>query len=523
MFRSRAAARAAVSHDSLHAWPPPTEAAPAQRAFAEANRVQSTRRRPEAQPSPVLLQRSLAVALSCVLAAPALAQSNPEVLGRREAVERIISSALGSGEAYRMLTALCTQAPHRLAGSTGAAAAVEWARQEMEQLGFDNVRLEACTVPHWERGEIEELKLITDEGSQDLRILALGGSVATPRQGLEAEVVEVQNFEQLRALGERARGRIVFFNRPMDPSQRNPFSAYRDAVDQRSRGAIEASKAGAVAAVVRSMTMRLDDFPHTGAMRYEEGVERVPGVAISTLGAERLSTLLEQGKSVRLRLTLDCETYPDEPSFNVVGELVGSEHPEQVLVVGGHLDAWDVGQGAHDDGAGCVQAIEAVRLIRALDLAPRRTIRAVMFMNEENGVRGGNAYYTEHLEQMGQHVLAMESDRGGFTPRGFTSDAGPEAMAVLREIAELLRSIGIEGVFPGGGGVDISPMRASGVPQIGYLPDSQRYFDFHHCERDVLAAVHPRELELGAAAMAAVLYVVADLPETLPRNDPGSR
>jgi hypothetical protein len=472
------------------------------------------------------LSRGGALALGCALTTlPAF--SRPQFAGdvaeRAAAVEHLVDSALTSGQAYRMLTGLCTRAPHRLAGSTGAAAAVEWARQEMERLGFDKVRLEPCTVPHWERGEVAELTLLADGGGRALPILALGGSVATPAKGIEAEVIEVRDFEELRALGEAARGRIVFFNRPMDPAELDAFRAYGGAVDQRSRGAVEAAKAGALAAIVRSMTMRLDDFPHTGAMHYEEGVEQVPGVAVSTLGAERLSEQIARGGPVRVRLRLDCKTYPDAPSFNVVGELVGSEHPEQVLVVGGHLDAWDVGQGAHDDGAGCVQALEALRLIRAAGLKPRRTIRAVMFMNEENGLRGGSAYYAAHLEQMDQHVLALESDRGGFTPRGFTSDAGPEAMAVLREVAALLKPIGIADVFPGGGGVDISPMRASGVPQVGYLPDGQRYFDFHHSERDVLEAVHPRELQLGAAAMAALLYVVADLPETLPRNVPGTR
>ena len=459
--------------------------------------------------------------LVLVLAVVCHGQPDPATLAGRASA--IVQSALGRQEATDMLRRLCEAAPQRLSGSPGAAAAVEWARQEMERMGFDNVRLEPCTVPHWERGELAELTLLADGGGRALPILALGGSVATPADGIEAEVIEVRDFEELRALGEAARGRIVFFNRPMDPAERDPFRAYGGAVDQRSRGAIEAAKAGALAAIVRSMTMRLDDFPHTGTMHYEEGVAQVPGVAVSTLGAERLSAQIARGGPLRARLRLDCKTYPDAPSFNVVGELLGSEHPEQVLVVGGHLDAWDVGQGAHDDGAGCVQALEALRLIRAAGLKPRRTIRAVMFMNEENGLRGGSAYYAAHLEQMDQHVLALESDRGGFSPRGFTSDAGPEAMAVLREVAALLKPIGIADVFPGGGGVDISPMRASGVPQVGYLPDGQRYFDFHHSERDVLEAVHPRELQLGAAAMAALLYVVADLPETLPRNAPGTR
>jgi hypothetical protein len=387
--------------------------------------------------------------------------------------------------------------------------------------GLTNVRLEPCTVPRWERGEVEELLLCAGAGaaSEALPVLALGGSVATPAEGIEAEVVEVQSFEELRALGEAVRGRMVLFNRAMDDAQRNPFAAYGGAVGQRSRGAIEAARLGAVAAIVRSVTTRLDDVPHTGSMRYADDVPRIPAVAVSTLGAERISALLRAGESPRLRLRLACRWLDEVESSNVVGELVGREKPEEVLVLAAHLDAWDVGQGAHDDGAGCAQVLEAARLLEVLDLRPRRTIRVVLYMNEEFGMSGALAYVDEHREELERHVLALESDRGGFVPRGFTSNANQEALAILREAAAPLAEIGAAPVVPGGGGVDIGPLGPSGVVLVGYLPDPQRYFDVHHSPADTLDSVHPRELALGAAAIAALVHHVAELPETLPRNE----
>jgi len=433
-------------------------------------------------------------------------------------VESILHASLSEGEAYDLLQKLCEAAPHRLAGSAGAARAVELMKAEMERAGFENVRLEACTVPHWERGAVEKLVISSGNTGVRLPILALGGSVPTPEGGLVAPVIEVRSFEELHERADEAAGKIVFFNRRMDPTLFDSFRAYGGSVGQRSRGAIEAAKVGGVAAIVRSMTTRLDDFPHTGAMGYEDGVERVPAVAVSTRGAEHLSAWLAEGRDFEARLELSCAWHEDAESFNVVGELRGSELPDEVVVVGGHLDCWDVGQGAHDDGAGCAQAFEVIRLLDALDLRPRRTIRAVMFMNEENGMRGAYGYHAAHLGEMEEHVMALESDRGAFTPRGFTSDAGPEAMAVLRSIIALMAPAGITVMDPGYGGADISPMAADGVPLVGFLPDCQRYFDLHHSERDTLAQVSDREINLGAGAMAALCYVVADLPEALARN-----
>lgn len=439
----------------------------------------------------------------------------------RETATRLLEEAAARGEAYRMLESLCTTAPHRLSGSTGAATAVEWARATMEAIGLENVRLEPCSVPHWERGETETLTIVKPErlAGTLLPILALGGSVATPEGGLTASLVEVKSLDELAELGDAARGKIVFFNGPMNGELLSTFAAYGLAVGQRTQGASRAARAGGVAALVRSMTTRLDDSPHTGAMHYDPRVpERVPAAAISTNAAERIAALLAAGEEVTVHLQLSCRTMEDKPSFNVVGEIVGRERPDEIVVVGGHLDCWDVGQGAHDDGAGSCQSLEVARLLKSLNLKPRRTLRVVLFMNEENGLRGARAYRDTHGEEMGNHILAMESDRGGFTPRGFTSDAGPEAMEVLRGIVALTAPSGADRIIPGGGGADVTPMARDGVITMGYLPDSQRYFDLHHSERDTLAAVSPRELNLGAGAMAVMCYVVADLEERLPRK-----
>lgn len=444
----------------------------------------------------------------------------PEIEAYRETVGSILREALVRGESYAKLEELVEVAPHRLSASPGAAAAIEWARQQMIEDGLENVRLEPCTVTHWERGDTELLRIVSPPqlAGTRLPILALGGSIATPKHGLVAEVVEVRSFEELRELGDGARGKIVFFNRPMDASLYRTGPAYGGAVNQRTQGAIEAAKQGAVASVVRSMTTRLDDYPHTGAMRYADGVTKIPAAAVSTRGAELLSDLLAKGETVELHLELDCENFEPKPSFNVVGEWVGTEKPEEIVVLGGHLDSWDVGHGAHDDGGPCCQTIEAVRLLKTLGLRPKRTLRVVLFMNEENGLGGARAYYQDHLDEMDRHVFAIESDSGAYTPRGFTVDAGPEALQILSEIASLFEGTGGDRVFKGRGGADLSPMRPSGVITAGYRPDSQRYFDLHHSARDTIDEVSPREIELGAGLIAALCYVVADLEQALPRN-----
>ncbi|MCY2961106.1 MAG: M28 family peptidase [Planctomycetota bacterium] len=428
---------------------------------------------------------------------------------RAAGVQRMFAEALRSQNAHVLLSALCAAAPKRLSGSEGAAHAVAWAESAMRAAGLEHVRLEPVRVPRWERGEVERLEIL-GPGADTLAVRALGGSVATPPGGIEAEVVRVTSFEELAARAAEARGHFVFFDRPMDATLPDPFDAYRGAVNQRGRGAVEAAQVGAVGALVRSMTLALDDHPHTGALRYEDGVARLPAAALSTLAADRLAGRIAAGAPVRLRLELACRTLPDVDSFNVVGEVLGREIPEQIVLLGGHLDAWDVGDGAHDDGAGCAQVLEAARLLLALDLRPRRTVRVCLFMNEENGLRGGTAYRDTHRDELARHVLSLESDRGGFAPRGFATDAPPGLYEELAGAARLLAPWGAATLRVGGGGSDIGPLREHGVPLAEYLPDPARYFDFHHAETDVIAAVHPRELSLGAAAIAAFAWCAAD-------------
>jgi hypothetical protein len=434
--------------------------------------------------------------------------------------DRIVHEALTRGQAFAFLETLCTVAPKRLSGSAGADEAVKWAESEMRRAGLENVHLEECRVPHWVRGDVADLSIVEPAASRAVKlpILALGGSVATAPEGVQGEVVEVKSFEELKKLGDSVRGKIVFFDRPMDPALIDTFDAYGGAVDQRGVGALEAGKLGAVAAIVRSMTTRIDDFPHTGSMHYDEGAPRIPAAAVSTAGAERLAAILRGGAKLVLALKLDCREHPDAPSHNVVGEVRGREKPDEIVLVGGHLDAWDAAQGAHDDGTGCAQCIEALRLVRVLDLRPKRTLRAVLFMNEENGLRGARAYREAHASELERHVLALETDRGGFAPRGFGTNAPPESMALLRPITATFESIGGSLLKSGGGGADTSPLERDGVTVMEYLPDCQRYFDVHHCARDTIESVNPRELELGAAMIAAMIRGVADLDQALPRG-----
>lgn len=449
----------------------------------------------------------VALCTVCLLATTALhSQSNGAGKPYAETAKGILTAGLGSGRAFDMLRRLVKNGP-RLSGSENAARAVAWGKKTMERLGFDNVHLEPVMVPHWVRGETEEATIV-GEGIP-LKICALGGSIGTPPGGITAGVVEVRSFEELRSLGAGARGKIVFFNRPMDRSLPRTFDAYGGAVDQRGSGAVEAAKAGGVAAIVRSMTMRRDDKPHTGAMGYSEGVPKVPSAAISTVGAELLHEKLLNDKNLRLTIALSCTTLPDVESANVVGEIRGSTNPSEVIVIGGHLDSWDKGQGAHDDGAGCVQSLEALRLLRQLGLKPRRTIRAVLFMNEENGLRGGTGYAAK--ERPGErHIAAIESDMGGFSPRGFGVQADSVKVEKISRLAYLFEAFDADRIGRGGGGSDISPLGRAGVPMLGLQVDSQRYFDYHHSDNDVLAAVNDRELELGAVSLAIMSYVLSE-------------
>jgi hypothetical protein len=436
----------------------------------------------------------------------------PDSLAReREVVNRLLDEGLRHGEAYEMLRTLTTEAGHRLSGSAGAEKAVALTRTMMEELGFENVRVETVMVPRWERGNKEQGTILLPGGKKiAAAICALGSSVATPRGGITAEVIEVKSFDELNALGKKAEGKIIFFNRPMDPGIINTFNAYGGAVDQRSKGAIQAAKAGGVAALVRSMTLARDRVPHTGNMGYEAGVKNVPSAAISTVDADTLGALLARGVQVRFSLALDCRTLPDVPSSNVLGEIRGSVHPGEVVVIGGHLDAWDKGTGSHDDGSGCVQAIEVVRLIRKLGLRPARTIRAVLFMNEENGLRGGKAYAADPARAREKHVALIESDRGGFAPRGFTVEGDSTLLPKVLRWKSLFDVLDAGRIVKGGSGADVSPLAAKGVPAFGLEPENHRYFDYHHSDNDTIDKVNSRELEYGAIASALLCYLIAE-------------
>ncbi|MEM7103072.1 MAG: M28 family peptidase [Bacteroidota bacterium] len=428
-------------------------------------------------------------------------------------IKKIFDTSLTEGKAYDWLYDLTHNVGARLSGSPGAAAAVEFGKQVFDTLGFDKVYLQECMVPHWERGEPEVVKVVNSEtmGSVDLNALALGFSGATGPAGLTAEVIKVNSLEELRALDDAAvAGKIVFFNGPMDPTQVNTFSAYGGAVGQRSRGPRESAQKGAVGAVVRSMTLKLDDVPHSGGTNFED-VAPIPALAISTKAANLLSTLVDN-EPVRLYLRTTCKRLSDKVSYNVVGEITGREFPDEIILVGGHLDSWDVSQGAHDDGAGCVQSMDVIHIFNLIGYKPKRTLRCVLFMNEENGQEGAKVYTNTSNANNEHHIAALESDRGGFTPRGFTTEGHDETYKDLIKQAKrwdvLLQPYGLIINAGGGSGADISRLRSQKGLLIGLLPDSQRYFDFHHAANDNFDKVNKRELQLGAGAMTALIYLI---------------
>lgn len=436
------------------------------------------------------------------------------IAGDREMVSEIFRSALAGGHSYQLLGELCSRFPHRLSGSPDSAAANLWAKAVMEERGWE-ARLQEVMVPYWERGDTMEVEVATGGATEALSALALGGSVGTPAEGVEASVVEVVSLEQVEALGEaEVGGRIVFFNRALEQGQVRHFDAYIDAADQRVAGAAMAARFGAVAVLVRSLSFRDDDYPHTGGLRYEEGVPRIPAAAISVRAANRLASLLAGSPELRVSIRMNCRQREEQLSHNVIGEIRGSVHPEQYITIGAHFDAWDVGEGAHDNGSGSVQAIEAVHLLEQLGYVFRRTVRVVLFTNEEYLVgepyRGGQVYAREALAKKEQHYAAIETDAGAFTPRGFGVEGPPEMLARVRSWLEFFDSEStIHYVAEGGGGPEIWALNELlGTPTFDLRTDTQRYLDFHHSENDTFAQVSRRELELGTAAMASLLYLI---------------
>jgi carboxypeptidase Q len=453
--------------------------------------------------------------ICCLMAAPAMAQTAADSV----MIRKLFDASLTQGASYENLRHLCKDVGHRLSGSPNAAKAVEWAYNTLSAMKPDRVEKQPVMVPHWVRGTNDKASYKGKMGKVSPPILALGSSIGTNDKPIKAKVVEVLSLDDVRKMPDGAlKGKICFYNRPMNAKELDTFDAYGGCVDQRGSGAVEAAKKGALAVVVRSMAIPQDDFPHTGNMRYQDSVPKIPAVAISTNGANALHQHLLQDPNLEFSLQLGCQTLPDAPSHNVIGEVKGTEFPDEIITIGGHLDSWDVGEGAHDDGAGVVQAMEVIHLFQAIGYKPKRTIRAVAFMNEENGMKGGLEYAAQAKAKGENHIAALESDRGGFSPRGIEIQANATNTSFAMRFKSLFVPYMMFNIQSGYGGVDISPLRGQGAGLFGYLPDSQRYFDFHHANSDVFEAVNKRELELGAAAMAAWVYLICEYG--MPSHEP---
>jgi carboxypeptidase Q len=449
------------------------------------------------------VKRILTILIFVLFASVIKAQEPEKVLAS------IFDEALTSRTAYNQLEYLCRNAGGRLDGSVASLRAIEFTRQFLMNAGADTVWLQKVMVPHWKRGN--ELCRVNSRalGSQDLSVSALGLSEGTSPDGITSGIIEVHDFDELKSLGRsKIEGKIVFFNRPADNKLINTFAGYGGAVNQRTSGASEASKYGASAVIVRSVTQSLDDFPHTGVTHYADGVKRIPAMAVSTLDAELLSSWLKQDSSLTVHLISTCINLPDTISFNVIGEIRGYQKPGEIITVGGHLDSWDITEGAHDDGGGCIQAIEMLRIYNKLGIKPKRTVRAVMFMNEEMSSTGGKAYAEEAGRKGEVHYAALESDRGVMSPRGFGFDADGARLEKLRSLAKFFVPYNIRDFDSGGGGSDISPLKSLGALQIGYIPDVQRYFSYHHSANDTFSQVNIRELQMGSAAIASLIYLL---------------
>lgn len=456
----------------------------------------------------LLLSRLAPVALcAAVLSQAAAAAGDP--VADEKMLRALYTAALTTSPAYEQLRELTTKHPGRLSGSKNLEDAVRWGEAILKATGAERTELQPVMVPHWERGAKESVRYFTRQFASPapLSAVALGGSVPTPEGGLIAPVVELQSLDALKTTD--VKGRIVFFNRPMNPVHIVPGRAYGEAGDQRSKGPAEAVKYGAVGVLVRSLTHARDEFPHTGNTSYPAEGPRIPAAALSTIAADNLSAALKLNPALTVEMKIHSRWLADAPSHNVIGELKGSASPEKIIVIGGHLDSWDITPGAHDDGTGIVQSIEVLRLLKAVGYQPRHTIRVVLFTNEENGLRGGAAYSTLARERNEIHVLAIETDTGGFQPRGFNlgNPAGDAHLKAARWL-KLFEPYGIHYFQQGTGGADVGPLLAHGTTVAGLQPDSQRYFDVHHTVEDSFDKVNKRELELGAAAMAALVYLV---------------
>ncbi|MFT3683239.1 MAG: M20/M25/M40 family metallo-hydrolase [Ferruginibacter sp.] len=445
-----------------------------------------------------------------IIAAAAVANAQNVQTTDSFEVRRIANEVLTNGTAYENLRYICKKIGPRLSGSPNAQKAVEATARMLKEAGADTVYLQPCMVPHWVRGEKEKGFILQNDGiKRNLNLCALGNSVGTGVKGVTAPILEVSSFTELDTMGEqKIKGKIVFFNFPMNPTYIEVFRAYGESGVSRWAGPSKAAKYGAIATMVRSLAINPDDYPHTGVLLYNDTFPKVPAFAISTNDANWLSWQLKNNKIRSAYLRSTCAMLPDAPSFNVVGELKGTEFPNEVLTVGGHLDSWDLAEGANDDGSGIVQSIEVIRALKAVSVKPKRTIRAVMFMNEENGGRGGKKYLELAKLNNEKHVFALESDAGGFTPRGFSFEINDEQFEKVLKWKDLFYQYGVYRFVRGGSGSDIEDLKKIGAVTAGLNPDTQRYFDIHHAVTDVFENVSRRELLLGAVNMTALIYLV---------------
>lgn len=434
---------------------------------------------------------------------------NTTVIGQdsdEEIIRALYSHALTDHQGYDWLRDL-TNIGGRMAGSPQADSAISYFQMLADSMGFET-SLMPVKVPHWTRGEAEEAAFIVNGTRYPLRACALGGSIGTPSKGLTKEVIEIKSFAALDSLDNELKGKIAFFNIPMDPAYINSFFAYGSAVKQRWIGTVEASKKGASAVVIRSLSNTINPYPHTGSMTYKGADKKIPSMAISTLDAEILSDALAADSDLKLYMKMSCEWKDSVISHNLIADLPGKEKPDEIILIGGHIDSWDLGTGAHDDGSGCMHSLEAAWLLKTLDLLPSRTLRVVFFMNEEFGLNGAKEYARVSKDQQWKHVIALESDGGGFAPRGISMDASDSIIDQIKAFRGLLEPYGIHQFSQGGSGADISQLKSADMVLIGLRPENHRYFEFHHSTQDNFDAVNQRELEMGSATLAALIYLL---------------
>lgn len=450
--------------------------------------------------------RFMVIALCLLTGIPAKSQQPAEA----DLIRKVFNEALTSYEAYHNLEWLCKNTAGRICGTPEVAEAVEFTRQLMNKMKFDSVWLQPIMVKSWNRGEKEAARIVSDKfGTVSVPACALGWSVGTGNPGLSARVVEVKSLEELKGKPvNEIEGRIVFFNQPMKQTNLGTFSSYGEAVWQRTNGPVEAAKLGAIGCVIRSMSIEIDDFPHTGITHYVDDIKPIPAIAISTRAAELLSSYLTVDPNLYFFFRTTCLAGEDVPSFNVIGEIRGSAFPNEIITIGGHLDAWDIAEGAHDDGGGCIQSMEVLRLLQATGIRPVHTIRAVMFMDEEVDQRGGQMYAQEALKKGEKHIAALESDRGVFQPKALAVTGDPVQMKKLAEWQPLFDPYDIK-LINGGGGADVGPLK-NFYPKIllmGIIPEDQRYFKVHHAASDTFEQVDRREMQMGAAGITALVYL----------------